>query len=181
MLPIWANAMSEQGQSVLPALESFLARVKDDLGQLRTGQQHAMLLIAVDPRRDSAESGLGDSLERQLLDELPTKAGACSLHSSKMAVWLPRCTHDEALALARLLRASVTRAGQRQNARAGVLTSIDPAERIPCALGLVFANQNNWDADALLRTAEITAALALVGNADSIKVAEQLRRSVVPV
>ena len=170
--------MSLGNLSALPALDSFVARVRNDLGQLRAGQQHAVLLIALDPRDEGADDAVGAAICGRLLDELPTKSAACGLSSTRLAVWVPRCTHIEALTLARLMRSAVARASQRRNDSNDVLTSIDPAQRVPCAVGIVFANQNNWDPNALLRTAEVTAALALIGNADSIKIAEQLRRPV---
>ena len=175
------EAMNEPTQTVLPALDSFVARVKNDLGQLRAGQQHAALLIAFDPRDDALTPEVGASILGKVLEELPTKSAACELVQHKLAVWLPRCTRDEALTLARLMRSTVNRVAKRRQAVDQVLTSIDPAQRVPCAIGVVFANQNNWDPDALLRSAEVTAALALIANADSIKVAQQLRRPVATI
>ena len=161
----------------MSARESFGARIRGDLAQLRSGQQHACLLVALDPKADTAEDSVDDSVLGKLLDELPTKTVACGVNTHKLAVWLPRCSHNEAMTVARLVRSTIARVSViRDTSADNVLTTIDPSKRIPCAIGLVFANQNNWEPDALIRTAEVTAALALIANTDSIKVAEQMRR-----
>ncbi|MEO1037381.1 MAG: hypothetical protein AAFX44_17625 [Pseudomonadota bacterium] len=167
--------MIEQETNALPGLDSFLTRVDSDLTQLRVGQQHAMICVVLGKAdNDHAFRFDGAEIDR-IRGEIPTKATTYAIAAKKLIVWLPRCTRDEAMTLARLLRVSVTNAGA---ADAGnVLLPVDVDGQRACAIGVVFANQSNWQADALLRTADVTASLALVSNANTIKVAEQLRRS----
>ncbi len=166
--------MIKSDQNAQPALDAFLGRVSDDLAQLRLGQQHAAVVLALAVNKPNPR--FSPALLERLLGELPTKAAAASLGNSKLALWVPRTTKEETLVIARLLRSSVTRSPQRTD-QSSPLTPIDLTQKLGCSLGIVFANQDNWDADALLRTADVTAGLALLADSNRIKIADQVRRN----
>ncbi|MEM8983268.1 MAG: hypothetical protein AAGC71_09590 [Pseudomonadota bacterium] len=160
---------------MLPTFGSFSDKIRDDLDALRPGQQHAMCVVIVADVDADTEARAAQAIAAAIA-ELPAKAMTGQITANKLGIWLPRATRDEALTYARLLRAAIARAAYRVESES-VLAPLDINGERSCAVGVVFANQNNWSTETLIATAEITAALAMNTKSGSIKIADQHKRS----
>ncbi len=144
------------GQANKP-LPSFGTIIQDDIDRLRPGQAHALLHV-----RCTKGSFDANILER-IWSELPTKARTSKSSDTAVLIWLPQTTATQASTQARLIRQMLA-----------PLKAIDAKGQNNYALGVVSVNRSNWNWEAVLRTAEVTAAYASISGTNSIRVVNQI-------
>lgn len=148
-------------------------RLQRDIGSLQAGQQHALVYLTVLGSGDGeAKGNTASCFVNDLLGpQLPASAVVQNRSATDWAIWLPLCDRGEALTVSRLLRRAIF---QFRSDATDLGRSKDSASGAGCAIGIVVVTDNNWAADALLKTAQITASIARFSDSDEIRVADQI-------
>ncbi len=144
------------------------ARISRDLGDLSPGQRGALIHVrfaqAINPSQPADQK-----LVRALEAELPAKAMLEAQDSGSVAVWVPRTSEVDATTIARVLR----RIALQHKTPDDSAEHQFPTER-QFALGVVLVDHPNWEHSALLGTAEVTSAMALLAGVHQVRFAQQI-------
>lgn len=151
--------------------DTLSERIESELRDIRPGSPSALLHVRL--QSESGKSIAADStLLERLEAEMPVKMCLDNRGQKGLVIWLPRTHRESALMLARLIRTLVIRQPLQVQKTA---TTVSAANA--CAIGIVTIAQNNWEADAIIATAEVTSAMAALKKTNSICFADQVART----
>lgn len=157
--------------SVTALLNDTLSdRIDSELRDIRPGSPGALLHVRLQSASGKSISADSSLLER-LEAEMPVKVSLDNRGLGGLVIWLPRTHRESAVTLARLIRTLVIQRPLQIEESA----TIDSGANA-CSIGLVTIAQNNWEADAIVATAEVTSAMAAIKKTNSICFADQVSR-----